>query len=251
MKKRLIRKQNKQRIKGIIESLDFKAYDVEFYESYSLATGTFKLREFNDWKFGIWLNYKNKSFDIFGENIYMIDKFKPSRCTLSFESTDIEYFQNELKLILENTDPEWNEYLEKVENAKILEDISWNENFKIHESVKSAINELNTIYDIKDNVEIRITDYNTRYSRSYPRYRIGLYAIDEVLKDNDLYNKYLLDIYNKLSDAKLWTAEIRFGLDDYQFENISLYSPEEYEYNKNIYSSWTETFEEYKNNLIK
>lgn len=251
MTKRQIRKQNKQRIKGIIESLEFKATNFEFYERYSLAVGTFKLKEFSDWKFGIWLNNKDKSFDIFGENIYMIDKFKPSRCSLSFSSVNVSDFQNELKIILQNKDAEWVEYLENAKKAKEREDELHRENFKIYQSVKNTIDELNKQYSIKDDVEIRITDYNTKYSKSYPRYKIGLYCIDEVLKDKDLYNKILMDSYNIISNAKKWSREFSFGLDDYQFENISLYSPDEYEYKLNEYPSWNETFDEYKIKLIR
>ena len=247
MKKRQIRKENKQRMKGIINSLkEFNAYDLKFVQTFALSIGHFKIKEFPEWEFGIWLTHNSDTFDIFGENIYMIDKFKPSRCTLSFESIDTKDFQSELKLILKNTDKEWNEYLENAKNAKQLEIKTREENFKIYQSIKNAIKELNKEYSIEDNVELKINEYN----RCYPRYRIELYCVDKILNNKEVLNKYLSNSYNIISNKKYFSKDIKFGLDEYLFENISLYSPEEYEYNKSIYSSWTETFDEYKNNLL-
>lgn len=238
-------------MKDIINSLDeFNAYDLKFAQTFTLSIGHFKIKEFPEWKFGIWLTRNSDTFDIFGENTYMIDKFKPSRCALSFESIDTTYFQSELKLILKNTDKEWREYLRRAKNAKQLEIKTREENFKVHLSVKNVITELNKEYSIEDDVELRITNYNTKYTRCYPRYKIEIYCIDDVFNNKELLKKYLLDSYNKISNKKYFSGDIRFGLDDYQFENISLYSSEEYEYNKSIYSSWTETFDEYKNNLL-
>ena len=99
-------------------------------------------------------------------------------------------------------------------------------------------------------IELRIKDNNTKNTRCYPRYKIDFYCTDRVLNDNYIYNNLLLYSYNILSNKKYFSNEVKSGLDSYTFENISLYSPEEYEYNKSIYSSWTETFDEYKNNLL-
>ena len=60
----------------------------------------FTLKETPEWRYGIWLLENNK-FSIFGEHIELIDKFKPSRCYVSYDN-DINGFINEAKNISNN-----------------------------------------------------------------------------------------------------------------------------------------------------
>jgi hypothetical protein len=60
----------------------------------------FELKETPNWKYGIWLN-ENNGYDIFGEHVELIDKFKPSRTYISFEN-DISAFIELVKNISQN-----------------------------------------------------------------------------------------------------------------------------------------------------
>lgn len=247
MKNRQIRKQNKQRMKDIINSLEeFNGYDLKFVQTFTLSIGHFKIKEFPDWVFGIWLTHNSDTFDIFGENVYMIDKFKPSRSTLSVTDDNTVVFENKLNIIKGRKNPDWNTYLENVELAKKTEDKKHKLNFKIYKSIKDEIDKINVYCD--DAIELRIKDNNTKNYKCYPRYKIDMYCDNNVLNDDTLYNNFLLYSYNTLSSKKFFSEEFHM-LDEYQFENIMLYSPEEYEYNNNRYK-WNDDFSNYKKNLM-
>lgn len=51
----------------------------------------FQIKETPQWQYGIWLN-KNK-FQIFGEHVELVDKFKPSRTYLSFDNNLIGFIE--------------------------------------------------------------------------------------------------------------------------------------------------------------
>lgn len=60
----------------------------------------FTLKETPDWLYGIWLG-DNNDFQVFGEHVDLVDKFKPSRTYLSYEN-DIDSFIKDLNSIKEN-----------------------------------------------------------------------------------------------------------------------------------------------------
>jgi len=109
MRKRLIKKANKQRIENILNKITSNNFNITSkifgngYFIFTFGKNTvchFTLKETPLWKYGIWLDGK-KGFKIFGEHEWLIDKFKPSRTYLSYNN-DINGFIKEVKLISEN-----------------------------------------------------------------------------------------------------------------------------------------------------
>ena len=109
MKKRLLKKLNKQRIENILNKITSNNFNITSkifgngYFIFSFGYNTvchFYLKQTPLWKYGIWLDGKN-GFQIFGEHEWLIDKFKPSRTYLSYNN-DINGFLQEVKLISEN-----------------------------------------------------------------------------------------------------------------------------------------------------
>lgn len=171
----------------------------------------------------------------------MIDKFKPSRSTLSFESvTDVSEFISELKLILLNTDEEWNEYLTDAKEAKQRDNKIHNINFKTHMSILNALEEFN-----KNNpeVDLRLKDTNSKYFKSLSRYKIEIYLLKEIVEDNNKFNYYAEKAYKFLSLRKYYEID-EYGIEEYSLENIVLYSEQEYTDKQKRYS-WKETLSEY------
>ena len=251
LKKRLLKKKNRNRILNILNNIKAEGFNIKnkcLGDGYFILTFEpssvchFKLKEFPDWKFGIWLE-KDK-FSIFGENIYMIDKFKPSRSTLSFESvTDVSEFISELILILLNTDEEWNEYLTDAKEAKERDNKIHNINFKTHMSILNALEEFN-----KNNpeVDLRLKDTNSKYFRSLSRYKIEIYLLKEIVEDNNKFNYYAEKAYKFLSSRKYYEIDYAelYGIEEYFLENITLYSEQEYADKQKRYS-WKETLAEH------
>jgi len=102
MKKRLIKKRNKQRLENILNQIvnnNFIIVNKIFGNGYFIFTFGqntvchFHLKETPLWKYGIWLDGKY-SFQIFGEHEWLIDKFKPSRTYLSYKNSINEFLQN-------------------------------------------------------------------------------------------------------------------------------------------------------------
>lgn len=248
MKKRLLKKKNRNKILSILNDIEVSGFNIKekcFGNSYFILTFEpssvchFKLKEFPDWKFGIWLE-ENK-FSIFGENIYMIDKFKPSRSTLSFESVnDVSEFISELKLVLSNTDTEWNNYLSDAKEAKEREDKIHYINFKTHRSILNAMEEFNRN---NPEVDLRLKDTNSKYFKSLSRYKIEIYLLKEIVEDNNKFNYYAEEAYKFLSSRKYYELD-DYGIEEYSLENIVLYSEQEYADKQKRYS-WKESLTEY------
>ena len=171
----------------------------------------------------------------------MIDKFKPSASILSFESvTSVSEFISELKVILSNTDEEWNEYLSDAQKAKERDNKIHNINFKTNRSILNAIEEFN-----KDNpeVQLRLKDRKSKYFVCHSRYIIEIYLLKEILEDNNKFNYYAEKAYKFLSSKKYYEIGV-YGVEEYSLENLTLYSEQEYSDNQKRYS-WKETLSEY------
>lgn len=248
MKKRLLKKKNRNRILDILNNIKSEGFNIK---EKSLGNGYFiftfepssvchfKLKEFPDWKFGIWLE-KDK-FSIFGENSYMIDKFKPSASIVSSESvTSVSEFISELKVILSNTEEEWNEYLSDAQKAKERDNKIHNINFKTNRSILNAIEEFN-----KDNpeVQLRLKDRKSKYFVCHSRYIIEIYLLKEILEDINKFNYYAEKAYKFLSSKKYYEIGV-YDVEEYSLENLTLYSEQEYSDNQKRYS-WKETLSEY------
>jgi len=115
MKKRKLKKRNRKHIDKVLSFIPYtlkrrvfgSGYFIFSFEESSVAW--FWLKEFPDWRFGIWLNEEDYTkFEIFGQCISMIDKFKPSRSELCEDN--IQCFVDELHKIYDKDDT-WLEYL--------------------------------------------------------------------------------------------------------------------------------------------
>lgn len=180
---------NTNRINDILKQLNYIVEKKVFgsgYFIFSFALNSvcwFWLKEFKGWKFGIWLNEKG-TFDIFGEYILLIDKFKPSASYVSFDN--INDFNEDLKSIL-NKDTKHLEYLDSIE-----------------EEIKNDKEKRQYLFDLTNDIYDYIKEFNFKYKNKYilelkdygscrsPRYEIFIKYYDkyELTKDDE-YNLYL------------------------------------------------------------
>ena len=143
----------------------------------------FYLKEFEGWKFAIWLN-EDKTYDIFGENILLIDKFKPSTSHVSFNN--VSDFNDELHLIL-NKDDKHLEYFEEIEKQTIYQKEKRDYILNLTKDIYDYIKYFNIKY--KNKYLLKLKDYGSCRS---PRYEIHIYYYDKYeLTENDQYSIYL------------------------------------------------------------
>ena len=229
MKKRILKKRNKKTINSILEKVSY-GYSINkrrFGNGYFMFTFPdnsicwFWLDEFPDWKFGIWLNEDN-SYDIFGEARVQIDKFKPSRATLS--KNNVIDFMNELKKV-ENSEGEWKRYHQYTEQYKKEEEISKEVNQKRLEVIIDYIHQTQKEYDEhKVNSFLQLKDRNTKAFSSSPRYDIEEYAETSEYFDTDegkeRSKKLYEDLCNIIPYTGKYTDEKRFlDIDEFLFDN--------------------------------
>ena len=267
MKKRLLKKDNKKRIQKILDQLSNFGYTVtktRFGSGYFVfsfdanSIAWFWLKEFPEWKFGIWLTaprYQRKSkdgvtFQIFGENIYAIDKFKPSASTLSEKNLisfcnelDIIYFllqeakyksNSDFELLTEISEKEqqsfidWREYLIECDESK-SKDL---EKERINQLIFDRI--LKKEKEFTSNLyEVRTIDRNAKGNLCiYPRYITNVYISEEAKKiSNDDHYRTVIgfykDICESLSDIEV---DEDLWIDEFIFDDISapILSPKRY-----------------------
>lgn len=107
IKSKTLKKTNSSRHKKILNEISqhFTIKRLEYADGYFLfnfgdkAVCYFSLKDTPDWEFGIWL-FEDK-FQIFGEHVDLIDKFKPSRTYVSHDN-DLNGFIEEVKNIRDN-----------------------------------------------------------------------------------------------------------------------------------------------------
>jgi hypothetical protein len=108
IKKKVTSTKNMKRQMQILNQIKqhFKISSKRFGNEYFLcymgekSVCHFRLKETPQWKYGIWLE-DNNGFEIFGEHVDLIDKFKPSRTYVSHKN-DVEGFIEEIKNISKN-----------------------------------------------------------------------------------------------------------------------------------------------------
>ncbi len=254
MNKRIKKKKNKNRIKAILKQLPFRTKRVAFGSGYFIFSFDessmcwFWLKEFPLWKFGIWLDEKG-GYEIFGQMIASIDKFKPSRSELS--ETNVSGFYKELVLI-QNNDPKWQEYIK--DNDDWIE--RYANEYKINQKMYIAItsfitswNEKQEVLDEDKQVHLELHDRNSKTCSISPRYQVNCLYEAETSKDVQKTFNLGWSVYKQLT-AELEgviTADedYKFMLDDYIFSDFAeSISP------KNIYDSkqkrynWKESFDD-------
>jgi len=238
MKKRIIKRRNQQKINSILAKVSY-SYTIEkkvFGNGYFLYTfpessiAWFWLKEFPDWKFGIWLSENDNSYHIFGEAVVQIDKFKPSASSLSM--TDVVDFVNELKKV-KNNSGEWKEYNENTEKAKAELEISNEVNKKRLNNIVQYVNKVKEEFEqgkVKSFLEI--VDRNTKELNCSPRYSIEEYAESSKYFETEEGKKRSEELYNDLCEvigySGCYTEEYLFlDLDDFIFENKFIQNKED------------------------
>jgi len=196
----------------------------------------FWLKEMPDWKFGIWLSEEDNSYDIFGEAILQIDKFKPCRSTLS--EKNVEKFVLELNNI-QNNIGEWKEYNEYTEEAKRIHKLEIEFNKKSLEAINEIISEEEEKFS---NLEVPsllvLVDQNTKNFSCSPRYIIHEKARTSEYFETEESAERTAYLFKRMSLAMPYlgnwpNGEIDFeqdylSVDDFLFEHRYIINPKDF-----------------------
>lgn len=249
MKKRVKIKQSKfkniNRINSILSKTNYRVWRKRFGSGYYIeniynkcSICWFWLKEFPEWRFGIWL--EKNGFSIFGEHENQINKFKPSYTYVSEDN--IDEFNNELKSILLK-DKKHKKYLKNIENEKKYEQKKDLYNFNSAQSIKNFIKDFN-----KKNKEKIVLKLNDRGSSTMPRYRMDIlyYSKDFYLTKEEEYQLYLDISKNKYFDETIYNEIFLVDsfIADFDHFQCEILNEKEFEI-YNIKYNWNQTFKEY------
>jgi len=172
MKKRIVKKQNKNKIFALLAQLvPLRVCNVKLGSGYFVfkigenAVCHFGLKELPHWKFGIWLE-ENK-VTIFGQITNLIDKFKPSRSDLVDENI-LSFRQKVLDIITSGgflNDEDKQAYLEDLDIRRKATE--WN--LKAYKTVQSYIDKYNEANPS------RYLELEANRVGVLPRYRVALF----------------------------------------------------------------------------
>lgn len=255
MKKRLLKKINKRKLNAIMDNIELqcncnieKRYFGNGYFIFEFGNNIvahFHIKELPLWKFGIWLNLNNK-YQLFGEPIPLIDKFKPSRTVFSYESNNIDKALLDIILMIQDGYGTYIDIKESVEydieydNTKDLIDR------KIYDYIFKKIQEVNE--KNIDKFQLKLEDGNTKDYSISPRYSISLHTNTEMTQKDwieDL-KKSILEISENIPFVE--DDDSPSLLESYIFEylNSKLISKGSFEYRKKAYN-WnkSENYEDY------
>ena len=152
MNKRQLKKRNRKFIDLIIRYIPYTLKKRCFGSGYFIfsfdesSVSWFYLKEFPEWKFAIWLNEEHGKYEIFGQHINMIDKFKPSRSELCEDN--VQSFVDELHKIYTREDA-WLEYLDEAAEEKARMDVVSLQNKIYYEALFNFIKGWNDKQDTK------------------------------------------------------------------------------------------------------
>ena len=179
----------------------------------------FFLKEFPEWKFAIWLN--EEGYDIFGESIVQIDKFKPTASTLSEEN--VIPFLVELEKI-KNNEGEWKEYnletiyqqdIEDKENAMTRRNIDKLTRFIEIEQEKYENDKVSSCFEL--------IDRNTDTCSVSPRYLIQEYIDPEIegYDNSEKAKDRTAKVFDKMSNLIEYVGNWPNGKIDYDREYLN------------------------------
>lgn len=254
MNNRKLKKNNKKKHLNIVSQLPFTLTNHTFGSGYFVfdlgpnAVSWFWLKELPDWKFGIWLD-KNSSFEIFGQSIAMIDKFKPYSSPLSYKD-DLAGFVGEICKIIDHH-PDWKEYLDNAEEAAIYEKRKQKFEQEVYQKLFDTCKSLCT-----DSYNVQIKDRNTKTLHISPRYQVveAVDIIEGVDQSDNLTNEELIESINSfevlcrsLSEVCENNAADFAYRESYIFTTLGqpIVSPEKYNRDAITYKSTVETFDDY------
>lgn len=234
LNRRQIKKRNKKYIKKVLNHIPFKIKRTAFGDGYFILSFQphsvcwFWLEEFPDWKFGIWLGQGDESgdyrkFEIFGQTIALIDKFKPSRSDLC--ETDISEFISELYLI-QKGEGRWKEYLEETEEekarmlkVKAVNDVQYTAIYSFIEARNKSVYAMPERVGERE-IILELKDGNSKHFSVSPRYRIKCLYTNVMLLDENEEARFEKEkeVFLELVDHmdKMWTPDT---LDDYDVDD--------------------------------
>lgn len=249
MNKRQTKKKNKKIHKNILSNIPFEVCnDVYSNGDFLFEFGPaeicwFYLKELPKWKFGIWLT--ESSYEIFGQGIASIDKFKPSHSVIGTD--DINEFVDDLFILLDTYKGEDTEFSEYVES-----DEEWIESNIKHQKindlrlnfVKLFIHNFN---DKHDDIMLKLYDRNSKNCSISPRYNITVHA------ESDLEN-----VEQRIFDAYVYLQEqfdtLPLSVDDldlystdsfiFDYFSVELKGRKFYEYQQQMYN-WKDSYDEH------
>jgi len=263
--------ENKTKIFNVLKEINHKAdskfhinlSSIRYGDGYFIfqfdknSVAWFFIEELPDWKFGIWLN-KDKDcvdydYEIFGEAILLIDKFKPSASVLSENNNTIDKFISSIYSII-NREEEWQEYLNDLDRMKIINENSIKFNNTNFKNINDYIIQHNR--NKSDIIKLKLIDRNTKDFKVSPRYSIEIYFNTNVSKDiiKNEEKRIFLELCELIKSEieEEYTDELgnRFyvNADDFIFFNKKIQSKKDYKHDSLIYN-WKRTFEEYLNDI--
>jgi len=235
-----IGEKNKNKIYEILNKIsytvDFESIEIEngyfLFEFDKNSVAHFSIKEFPEWKFGIWL-YKNGEYSVFGEAITLIDKFKPSRSSLS--CNNIEDFNKELDKIMYNED-DWKEYNKRIEWSLERDRLSKEYNKRVYKKINQYVeNTQKEFEEGKVKSFLKLVDRNNELFDVCPRYRINEYIDNKnyakTTESAERTKQMFKDLCNLLEPTFIkyndFDDEICLDVDEYLFENLTLMRPDE------------------------
>lgn len=239
MNKRQMKKFNKKAINNILDKLVFKTTDRRFGSGYFLfefegnSICWFFVNELPDWKFGIWYNRETNTYEIFGQTITLIDKFKPYASPLC--ETDIEKFNLCLGDI-KNKSPEWEEYLEETEQGKLQDKMNDEYNEGNFRRIKEYLAKVEEEFEAGDvQTYIKIVDGNTKHFKVSPRYKLSEFTDIEGYFDTQESRERSIQLYRDLCNCIEYcgnhNGDYTHYIDDetFLFEGEFLKNPKDFE----------------------
>lgn len=236
IKKKKEKNNNSKRMDSILNRIEkmYEISDKKFGNGYFVfdmgenAVCHFKFKELKDWKFGIWLDKDGKKYDIFGEHIELIDKFKPSKCYISYENMDLEDsledFLNGIGDIIKNPIMHFScslTYSDEMTEEEALKE--YREFYKEKEMEEKRNRETKErIFDYLKNIkekedmitDVLVRDKNGNGWKSNPRYEVTLVVKKEIS------DEYAEKLFKEIEDVS-YKKEYRCS--EHTFEIYEIY----------------------------
>ncbi len=249
MNKRQTKKRNKKVHQNLLSMIPFTVKNDVYGDGYFIfefgpaEICWFYLKEFSNWKFGIWLT--EYGYEIFGQGIASIDKFKPTYSEIATD--DINEFVDDLFILLETykgEDTKFTEYVASdneliISNAKVQKVNNIRLDF-----VKLFIHNFNESFEL---IQLTLHDRNTKNMNISPRYQINVHTHKDLQNEEKCIFDAYVYLQNQFDAIGMSPEDIdAFDVDSYIFDYFSdeLKGRKFYEYQQKRYE-WKESYDEY------
>ena len=236
IKKKKEKNNNTKRMNSILNKIEekYKISEKKFGNGYFIfdmgenAVCHFKFRELKDWKFGIWLDEEGERYDIFGEHIELIDKFKPSRCYISYEEINLgeslEDFLADIEDIIKNPimnfscSLTYSDEMTEEEALKVYKEFYKEkemEEKRSKETKERIFDYLKNIKEKEDKVtDVFVRDQNGDGWKSTPRYEVTV-VIEKETSDEEAER-----IFKEISEVSL---QKEYSCSEHSFDIYEMY----------------------------